>query len=111
MPLDFNLNQKHGLNFKYQSICESLLLQFKRICRVNRFIVSLRKIRQTMNSPYPSTLLENAVNEFEKKRIENQVLEDYNGILKNFNKNKTGYICSSIKLSDYSFEKKGFGYI
>jgi recombination protein RecR len=64
MPLDFNLNQKHGLNFKYQSICESLLLQFKRICRVNRFIVSLRKIRQTMNSPYPSTLLENAVNEF-----------------------------------------------
>jgi len=52
----------------------------------------------------------NAANEFEKKRIENQVLEDYNGILKNFNKNKTGYICSSIKLSDYSFEKKGFGY-
>lgn len=45
MPLDFNLNQKHGLIFKYQSICECLLLQFKRICRVNRFIVSLRKIR------------------------------------------------------------------
>jgi len=52
----------------------------------------------------------NAVNEFEKKRIENQVLEDYKGILRNFSNGKTGYLCSTIKLSDYSFEKKGFGY-
>ncbi len=39
-------------------------LPFKRICPINRFIVYLREIRRMMNSPYPSTLLENAVNEF-----------------------------------------------
>ncbi len=54
------------------------------------------------------TAYTNANNEFEKKRIEKQILEEKNRIIESILEKKVVKAGLLMKLSEYSFEKKGF---